>query len=199
MTCRVCSRDTDVVFVIEREEVPICRGCATEIFIQQARRYAQSGSIYDRPKTVTKPKEYDEDGIREVLDYLYNRLLKMDRKFDTLAEAHKQYVGGRLAEGYTTKQLMSVAYHKWKEWGLDPKMRQHLKFDTLYRPKNFARYVAEVPEEYKPENTKEQRRLLRELNYYIVTGERDDTCRELVEQLKATGYDKPNILNQFTE
>lgn len=197
MTCRICNSKTDVVYIIKREEVPVCRGCSSEIFIQQARRYAANGSIFNKPKIITKPKEYDKEKIITVLEYV-DKLRKVKRDYSkNLPKAYLELVGKRLEDGYTVEQLLAVAHFKYKEWGQDPKMKIHFKVDTLYRPMNFERYLAEVPEEGNPQNTKEQRDILKKLNYYIVTGERNEETNRLVEQLKATGYDKQNILKQF--
>lgn len=198
MNCKICDTETDVVFIIKREKQPVCETCATQIFIQQAKKYAKSQSIYDIPKTVTKPKEIDEEKVKKVLNYLYNRLLFANRNFESnLPKAYAELIAARLEEGYTVEQMMAVAHHKYKEWGQDPEMKRYLKADTLYRPKNFERYVAEIPEQINPQNSKKQREILRKLNRFIITGERNEETKQLVEELKSTGYNKQNILKQF--
>lgn len=40
--CKVCGVKTEVVFNIDFKETPICEGCATTIFLQQAKWYAET-------------------------------------------------------------------------------------------------------------------------------------------------------------
>ena len=39
--CKVCGEKTEVVFNIDFKATPICEGCATAIFLQQAKWYAE--------------------------------------------------------------------------------------------------------------------------------------------------------------
>jgi len=39
--CKICGNKTEVVFNIDFNAVPICEDCATAIFIQQAKWYAE--------------------------------------------------------------------------------------------------------------------------------------------------------------
>lgn len=39
--CKVCRTPTEVVFNIDFKAVPICEGCATRIFMQQAKWYTE--------------------------------------------------------------------------------------------------------------------------------------------------------------
>ena len=43
MKCKVCGEKTNVVFNIDFTATPICEGCATAIFLQQANWYARTG------------------------------------------------------------------------------------------------------------------------------------------------------------
>jgi protein-arginine kinase activator protein McsA len=40
--CKVCGNKTEVVFNIDFKAKPICEGCATAIFLQQAKWYAET-------------------------------------------------------------------------------------------------------------------------------------------------------------
>lgn len=40
--CKVCGNKTEVVFNIGFKATPICEGCATAIFLQQAKWYAET-------------------------------------------------------------------------------------------------------------------------------------------------------------
>lgn len=39
--CKICGEKTEVIFNIDFKAVHICEGCATAIFLQQAKWYAQ--------------------------------------------------------------------------------------------------------------------------------------------------------------
>ena len=39
--CKVCGEKTDVIFNIDFKKTPICEECATAIFLQQAKWYAE--------------------------------------------------------------------------------------------------------------------------------------------------------------
>lgn len=40
--CKVCGDDTEVVFNIDFKATPVCECCATVIFLQQAKWYAET-------------------------------------------------------------------------------------------------------------------------------------------------------------
>ena len=40
--CKVCGDKTEVVFNIDFKATPICEGCASAIFLQQAKWYAET-------------------------------------------------------------------------------------------------------------------------------------------------------------
>lgn len=51
--CKICGDKTTVIFGIDFKAVPICEGCATSIFLQQAKWYAESKT------SVTKKQRID--------------------------------------------------------------------------------------------------------------------------------------------
>lgn len=199
MKCKICNSPTDIEFNIGDIAVSICESCAASIFIQQAHCYHYSRSIYNIPKkTRKKPKRHPEK-VAEVLNYLYGHLLKKDKVYvaEDLPVAYLESISERLNEGYTIEQLKAVAYSKWKEWKSDPKMSKHIVASTLFRPKNFKQYVAEIPENINPQNTKEQRQLIKELNRFGVRGERNKTTDALARKLIAIGYKKKEFTDMF--
>ena len=47
----------------------------------------------------------------------------------------------RLVAGATEAECLAVIEDRWREWGNDPKMRQHFNPETLFRESNFERYL----------------------------------------------------------
>ena len=65
-----------------------------------------------------------------------------------------------------------------------------------FNNEKFNTYVTEIPEHYNPDNSKEQRDIMRKLNLYGL-----NTCNEetdmLATRLQATGFDNKNYLNIY--
>ena len=53
-------------------------------------------------------------------------------------------ISGRLSEGYTVEDCKAVIRHRWERWKDDPKMREFLRPNTLFRPANFEGYLQEA-------------------------------------------------------
>lgn len=49
-----------------------------------------------------------------------------------------------LKQGYTELQVRQVIANRWLKWGDDPKMREYLRPDTLFRPSKFEQYLGEL-------------------------------------------------------
>jgi hypothetical protein len=96
--------------------------------------------------------------------------------------------------------MKAVAYLKYNEWKDDAKMASFIKPDTIFRPKNFQKYLAEV-EIKKPKwnivSTDDQRKIIKELNSYGVKGECNEETDALAKKLIKTGYNKKDFLNLY--
>lgn len=49
-----------------------------------------------------------------------------------------------LKQGYTEEQVRKVIANRKLKWGDDPKMREYLRPDTLFRPSKFEQYLGEL-------------------------------------------------------
>lgn len=49
-----------------------------------------------------------------------------------------------LKQGYTEEQVRKVIANRLLKWGDDPKMREYLRPDTLFRPSKFEQYLGEL-------------------------------------------------------
>jgi len=49
-----------------------------------------------------------------------------------------------LKQGYTEEQIRKVIGNRLLKWGDDPKMREYLRPDTLFRPSKFEQYLGEL-------------------------------------------------------
>lgn len=200
--CKVCNAQTDLLFEIDRVDYPICQKCASSIFMSQATAYYQNKTIFDiGNKKERKSKRLYRDIALEVLEYLYNELLQQDIKFEKqkLPKQFLQFISDRINEGYTSSQLKAVAYLKFKEWkGTNSEM--YIRADTLYRPTNFARYMSEVEikkPQWEMKTTKEQRAIIKQLNFLGLDGVCDSHTDKLAKKLIELGYNKKQFLNLY--
>lgn len=209
MTCKICSSDTEVQFNIKKKLVPVCDDCATEIFLQQSKFYAASKSIFNLPKTYkVAPPSHPEIAV-EILNFLNKTLGKRKRytldsekakvtpNLDTVPDVFLQHISARVEEGHSSRKMMAVVHLKYQQWGRDRKMRAYLRPATLFNKEKFNNYVLEVPEDFNPDNSKEQRSIIRKLGNYGMRGECNNETDALAKQLMKTGYDKKEFLNIY--
>lgn len=148
-----------------------------------------------------QPVERHPEISAEVLNYLYGTLLKQRNDFtpENVPKAFLEFISARVNEGHTVDEMKAVAYIKHKEWK-GTKDEKYIRADTLYRPTNFQRYLAEVQAK-KPKwnvvSTKEQKAIIKQLNSYGVRGERNEETDRLAKELMATGYNKKEFLNLY--
>lgn len=95
-----------------------------------------------KPKTRVNGKE-----VSEVIEYLNHQTGKAFRV--KTPDGHKlttnaEIILARLREGYTPSQAKLVIGHMTDKWGRDDKMRDYLTPQTLFRPSNFPKYLAEA-------------------------------------------------------
>lgn len=82
-------------------------------------------------------KEYIETCITEIIKYLNK---KTNKSFRTEIKNNREFIRARLKDGYKIKDFKYVIDVKSKEW-LNTEMDQWLNPQTLFRPKNFERYL----------------------------------------------------------
>jgi len=66
---------------------------------------------------------------------------KTGAKFSPTAKATVRLINGRLSEGYTVQDFITVIDRKCADWLSDPKMCQYLRPDTLFSPSKFEGYL----------------------------------------------------------
>jgi len=199
MNCRICNCETDVNHEINRVDYPICDECTMTIFFNVAKAVKYNKTIFDiSAKKERKPVEVHPEISRQVLSFLYNDLLKQDVSFDKIPKAYLEFISARVNDGHTLEELKAVAYIKWEEWK-DDINKKYLRPDTLYRPMNFKKYLAEVQIK-KPKwnvvSTAKQKEIIKQLNTYGIRGATDETDI-LAKELMATGYAKREFLNLY--
>jgi len=85
----------------------------------------------------SKRKDPDEEKYVEIIDYLN---LKTGSNYRYSTKSIREYINGRLREGYTVDDFKTVIDKKCLEWeGTD--QEQYLRPSTLFAPKHFAEYL----------------------------------------------------------
>lgn len=198
MKCKICNEETEVGFNIQFKLTPICEDCATAIFLQQSKYYAANRSIYNLPQTIRKATPRHPEITAEVLNFLNEKLGKVKRySSEDIPDVFLQYISARVEEGHSLRKLKAVVHLKHKEWFNDPKMKKHLRPKTLFGRQNFNNYVLEIPEDFNPDNSQEQRTILRELSNYGMRGICNEETDKLAKQLIKAGYKKKEVLNLY--
>ena len=82
--------------------------------------------------------EHDES-ITSVIDRI-NEIT--GQKLQVSAKVHREFISGRLNEGFSLEDLMAIVEVKSAEW-MGTKQQIYLVPKTLFRPSNFDRYLAE--------------------------------------------------------
>lgn len=55
-----------------------------------------------------------------------------------------KYLVSRLKEGATDADMLAVVEDRWRRWKDKPDMIEHFNPVTLFRPKNFEKYLTEA-------------------------------------------------------
>lgn len=79
-----------------------------------------------------------DDLIDEVIDYVNQVTGKRYRKG---TKKYRDGIRARIREGATREQLLAVVDDRQAKWGNDPRMRECVNPETLFRPSNFDRYL----------------------------------------------------------
>lgn len=66
---------------------------------------------------------------------------KTGKSFRVQAKSNQEHIDARIAEGYQVSDLIAVIDNMVPRWMGDPKMEQFLNPTTLFRPKNFEKYL----------------------------------------------------------
>lgn len=205
MNCKICEEETDVQLVVNLSDVAICEKCARQIFRHVALAVADNKTVFDIHRRLErKPIEVHPEIAAEVLNYLHKDLLKSKTipKYtpDTVPQSYLDFVSARVNDGATKEELLAVCYFKFKEWGNDPERKQWIRASTLFRRRNFNKYLAEhghkIPK-MKAVTSGKQREIIKELNSYGVKAIVNDETDRLAKELMSTGYDNKAFLNMY--
>lgn len=85
--------------------------------------------------------------LAEALIGFLNRKAKKNyqaRKPNKDPTVNLKAVHALLKQGYTEEQVRKVIGNRVLKWGDDPKMREYLRPDTLFRPSKFEQYLGEL-------------------------------------------------------
>lgn len=204
MNCKLCNAETDVVFKIGRRKHVICKKCASSIFLTQAEAFAKGEDIFKVQERKTgHQKAQHREVTSKVLNYLQRELLGEDVEYtpENVPEGYLNMISARINQGYKEKELMAVAFLKHKEWrGTDSE--QYIRPTTLYRPRNFVRYLSEVQEKLpdwsaKFMSTKDQRAIMKKLNGFGIRNICNEETDALAKELMGLGYDNKEFLNLY--
>ena len=94
--------------------------------------------LSDNRVTITPIVKERKGNIVEIVTFL-NTTCKTAYKDNTPGTV--KAINARLDEGNTVDDFKAVITFKHKEWANDPKMRQYLCPDTLFRPSHFEKYL----------------------------------------------------------
>lgn len=90
-----------------------------------------------KDKDKDKEKDKDKDEVKDIIDDL-NSILHTDYKYNN--DKTCKFISARLNEGFTLADFKVVHRKMAKAWGVDNKMRQYLRPQTLYSNK-FESYL----------------------------------------------------------
>lgn len=198
MECKICNKETDVQFNFRGKLKPVCQKCATIIFKQQATFFALNKSIYDLPQTYKIASPRHPEIAAEILNFL-NEKIKRKKRYtaNDVNDVFLELISARVEEGHSLLKLKAVVHNRYLAWWNNPKMKEYLRPATLFNKEKFNSYVAEIPEDYNPDNSKEQRELIRQLNNLGATGQCNAETDKLAKELMKTGYTKKQFLNMY--
>ena len=101
---------------------------------------------------ITAPKEVknlrsEEDLLSRQRDEAITSVIERineitGQKLQVSAKVHREFISGRLNEGFSLDDLMAIVEVKAAEW-MGTKQQVYLVPKTLFRPSNFDRYLAE--------------------------------------------------------
>jgi uncharacterized phage protein (TIGR02220 family) len=75
--------------------------------------------------------------VSEIVTYLNNKAL---RDFKDNTRSTKSHIIARIKEGFSLTDFFAVIDHKVSEWGVDPKMQEYIRPETLFSTK-FESYL----------------------------------------------------------
>jgi uncharacterized phage protein (TIGR02220 family) len=149
-------------------------------------------------KRKKKPTPQHKPESVEILNYLNERLGKKHRyTLERVPTKFVELISARINEGYSLDKVKAVVWFKTKQWLRDATMKKYLRPDTLFNRTKFTSYVFEIPENYNPDNSKEQRGIITELNKFGMRGVKNDETDRLAKELIKAGYQKKDFLNMF--
>lgn len=112
----------------------------------------KSGIEQAKDNQITAPKEVknsisEEDLLScrhdEAITSVIDRINEITgQKLQVSAKVHREFISGRLNEGFSLEDLMAIVEVKSAEW-MGTKQQIYLVPKTLFRPSNFDRYLAE--------------------------------------------------------
>lgn len=105
--------------------------------------------IYKNKEEENKEEENKEKDIKpeifRVLDYfMIQNGIEAKKKYSA---SHIAAVKARMNEGATVEECFMVIDNRIKTWKNDPRMRQYIRIDTLFRPTKFPNYLIAAQQE----------------------------------------------------
>ncbi len=97
-----------------------------------------------RPLEGCKDKDKDKDKVKEIVQF-FNQTC--GTKYKETTKAIIESINGRLNDGYNIDDFKFVIKNRFEKWKDDPKMREYITPDTLFRPSNFPKYLNQVKEQ----------------------------------------------------
>ncbi len=91
-----------------------------------------------------KDKDKDKDKVKEIIDF-FNAICST--KYTYKNKSINEMIFGRLSEGYIIDDFKFVIETKFGDWKNNPKMREHITPNTLFRPSNFPKYLNKIIQE----------------------------------------------------
>jgi len=100
-----------------------------------------------------KDKDKVKDKVKEILQF-FNQTCGTKYKENTTSIINA--IHGRLSEGYSVEDFKFVIKGRFDKWHNDPKMKEYITPDTMFRPSNFPKYLNPVKTETESEKSRQE-------------------------------------------
>jgi uncharacterized phage protein (TIGR02220 family) len=92
-------------------------------------------------------KHRENKGHDEAITRIINKFNELTgKRYSAKTEETRKLISGRLNDGRTEEEIMAVVNHKHQQWKDDPRMRDYVRPNTIFRPGNFDNYINEIPQ-----------------------------------------------------
>lgn len=95
-------------------------------------------------KTKTESNSKYKNEIDEIITYFKKTTGQRGLEQALKSKSQREFISGRLREGYSVQDLKDVVSFMYKKWKDDYKMRNYIRISTLFNSEKFHGYVGMV-------------------------------------------------------